>query len=179
LQNNADFLREHIKEIGLPMPRSMVSPKNAKEVLEKFPAPWIVKILNEAKVVKTFDELAKTLNSKDDVVVEEFIAGKIATVHSVPHFRGVEIYAFPLVNSYGVFSVEEKEKIIDTAKSLHKHIGAKHYLKSDFILTPRGKIYLLQINGMPNFKKDSHLSEAVESVGAKMHHVVEHILEQV
>ena len=64
-------------------------------------------------------------------------------------------------------------------KELHQHLGAKHYLKSDFVLTPRGKIHLLQIDVMPDLKPNSHFSQVVESVGAKMHHVVEHMLENV
>jgi len=179
LQNNQDFLKENMEDIDVQMPRQIISPKNAKEVHEKIPPPWIIRIFNEVKVVKTFNELAEAINYKNNVIVEEFIAGKIATVHSIPNFRGEEIYTFPLGNTFGVFSPEEKEKLSTLAKKLHKHIGAKHYLKSDFVLTPQGKIYLLQINGVPNFKKDSHLSQVCESVGAKMHHVVEHIIENV
>jgi D-alanine-D-alanine ligase-like ATP-grasp enzyme len=178
LENNQDFLREHLKNIGIQMPRSILSPQNAKEVFEKFPAPWIVKILNEIKLVKTFNELALIINGKNDITVEEFISGKVATVHSVSNFRNQKIYTFPLVNSFGVFSKEEKEKLSDLVKKLHKHLGAKHYLKSDFVLTPKGKIYLLQINNTPNLKPDSHFSQSVESVGAKMHHVVEHMIKE-
>jgi D-alanine-D-alanine ligase-like ATP-grasp enzyme len=185
LQNNKNLLREHLKNIDIEMPRYIISPKNAQEVFEKFPAPWIVKFLNEIKVVKTFDELAEIIKDKEDVIVEEFIPGKIASMHSVPGFRMGDlpaqtggIYTFPLVNSFGIFSKEEKEKLATVTKKLHKHIGVKHYLKSDFVLTPRGKIYLLQINGTPNLKSNSHFSEVCESVGAKTHHVVEHILEQ-
>jgi D-alanine-D-alanine ligase-like ATP-grasp enzyme len=93
-------------------------------------------------------------------------------------FRGEDIYTFPLGNSFGNFSAEEKEILTQVAKDLHKHIGAKHYLKSDFVLNSRGKVYLLQIESMPDLKPDSHFSQVCESVGAKMHYVVEHILEQ-
>ena len=179
LEDNRDFLREHMKNMGIDMPRHIVSPKSAKEVFEKFPAPWIVRISNEMKIVKTFDELIKILNETNHVIVEEFIAGKIASIHSVPNFRKESSYIFPLGNSFGIFSNEEKERLSVLAKDLHKHLVIKHYLKSDFILTPRGKIYLLQISGTPDVKNGSHFSEAVESVGAKMHHVVEHILENI
>jgi len=179
LQNNKDFLREHIKEIGLQMPRFIVSPKNAREVFEKFSGPWIVKNLNEVKLVKTFNELAEAINKKDDIWVEEFIAGKVATMHSMRNFRGQEIYTFPLGNTFGVFSVEEKGKLETVAKKLHEHLGAKHYLKSDFVLNSHGKVYLLQVSEKMDLKLGSHFSEAVESVGAKMHHVVEHILDQI
>ena len=176
LQNSKDLLQKHIKSIGLSMPRIIVSPKNAREVFEKFGAPWIVKTSNEVQVVKTFNELALAIKDKNDVSVEEFIPGKIASIHSVPNFRGESIYIFPLGNTYGVFSAEEKEELTALAKYLHKHLGAKHYLKSDFVLTPHGKIYLLQIDGTPDLKKDSHFSQVCESVGAHTYHVVEHIL---
>jgi len=179
LQGNKDFLREHIKSIGVLMPRFIASPKNAKEVFEKFSSPWIVKISNEARVVKTFNELAEMIDGRNDAMVEEFILGKIATVHSVPDFRGQDFYTFPLGVSYGVFSDAEKEKLFNLAKVIHKHIGAKHYLKSDFVLTPRGKVYLLQVEDIPDLNPNSHLSQVALSVGAQTHHIIEHILEQV
>jgi D-alanine-D-alanine ligase-like ATP-grasp enzyme len=177
-QNSKEMLREHIKQIGLLMPQFIISPKNAREVFEKFGAPWIVKFLNEIKIVKTFDELAEMINGKENAIVEEFIGGKIASIHSVPMFRGENIYTFPLGNSFGIFSAEEKDKLTSLAKTLHIHLDAKHYLKSDFLLTPHGKVYLLQIEGIPDLKPGSHFSEVAESVGAKMSDVVEHILEQ-
>jgi D-alanine-D-alanine ligase-like ATP-grasp enzyme len=203
LENGNDFLRKHVESIGVQMPRSIVLPvyqkdfdgprelyatKKAREVFEKFSAPWIVKSFTDdsnmgVHLVKTFPELVEAIEDgvqhEKSILIEEFIAGKVASVHSVPNFRGEKIYTFPLGNSFGVFSVEEKEKLTALVKYLHKHIGAKHYLKSDFILTPRGKIYLLQVDGTPDLKPGSHFSEVCESVGAKMHHVVEHILEQV
>jgi len=179
LDNSKEMLREHIKSIGLKIPRQIISPKNAREVFEKFGSPWIIKTLNEINLVKTFDELTEAINGKNNVIVEEFIAGKVASVHSVPMFRGQDLYTFPLGNSFGIFSTEEKETLSNTAKDLYKHIGVKHYLKSDFVLTPRNKVYLLQIEEIPDLKPNSHFSQVCESIGAKTHHVVEHILESV
>ena len=179
LENSKEMLEKHMAQIGLKMPRCIVSPKSAKEVFEKFGSPWIVKKNNEAKVVKTFDELAEIINSGSSLTVEEFITGKIASVHSLPKFRNQHIYTFPIGNSFGIFSADEKEKLATLTKDLHKYIGAKHYLKLDFILDKRGKVYLLGIESTPNLKLDSHFSQVCESVGAKMHQVVEHILEQV
>jgi len=188
LENSKNFLREHLKQIGVFMPKVIISPKNAKKVHEKFSAPWIVKFFSTDSNVrvclaKTFGELTQEIengiNQQKSILVEEFIAGKVASVHSVLKFRGKDIYTFPLGNTFGNFSLTEKEKLTKLVKDLHKHIDAKHYLKSDFILTPRGKIYLLEIDSTLDLKPDSHFSQACESVGAKMHHVVEHILEQV
>ena len=187
LENSRDSLREHIKNIGLPMPRQVASPKSAREVFEKFGSPWIVKYFTEDSnteihIVKTFPELANAISegvkNRKSILVEEFIPGKIASLHTIPHFRESNIYTFPLGSTFGSFSNEEKDKLTSFAKTLHIHLGARHYLKSDFVLTPRGKVYLLQIDENPDLQSDSHFSEACESVGAQMHHVVEHILEQ-
>ena len=200
LENNNEFLKEHIGKIGVQMPRSIVLPlyqedfdgerskyaiKKAKEIHEKFGAPWIVKSFTEDSnmgihLAKTFPELVDAIEDgvkhEKSILVEEFIAGKVASVHSVPNFRNQDIYTFPLGNTFGVFSAEEKEKLADIVKDLHRHIDAKHYLKSDFVLSSNGKIYLLDVYSMPNLKPDSHFSQVCESVGAKTHLIIEHII---
>ena len=210
LEDSREMLREHMKQINLPMPRTIILPvyqkdfdgemgkyiiRKAKEVHEKFSAPWIVKSFTEDSnmgihLAQTFPELVDAIEDgvkhEKSILVEEFVAGKVASIHSVPKFRGEDIYTFPclpvgtaLGNAYGIFSAEEKEKLEALAKKIHIHLGAKHYLKSDFILTPRGKVYLLQIESAPDLKQGSHFLQVCESVGAKPHHVIEHILEQV
>ena len=203
LENNEEMLREHLKSIDVDMPRSLLLSvyqkdfdgprekypiKKAKEIFERFSSPWVVKSFTEdtsmgIHLAKTFPELVVAIDDGvkhgKSILVQEFIAGKVASVHTVPKFRDEEIYAFPLGNSFGVFSFNEKEKLFSLARDLHRHIGARHYLKSDFVLNPKGKVCLLQIEFTPDLKPDSHFSQVCESVGAKVHHVVEHILEQV
>ncbi len=168
-------------------PRERYAIKKAKAVFEKFGSPWIVKSFTPdsnmaVHLAHTFNELVAGIEDgvkhQKSILVEEFIAGKVASVHSVANFRGENVYTFPLNNFFANFSQNEKEKINTLAKDLHIHIGAKHYLKLDFILTTRGKVYLLEFESTPNLKSHSHFSQACESVGAKMHEVVEHILEQ-
>lgn len=201
LENSKEMLREHMEKIGVEMPRSIVLPvyqkdfdgpreryaiKKAKEIFEKFPSPWTVRSFTPDEnmgihLAKTFPELVNAIEdgvqSGKSILVEEFITGKVASVHSVPRFRGEDVYVFPLGNTFGNFSLGEKEKLFSLAKNLHKHIDARYYLKSDFVLNSQGKVYLLQIESMPDPKPDSHFSQVVDSVGAKMHHVIEHILE--
>lgn len=202
LEDNKDMLKEHMKKIGLEMPRSIVLPlyqkdfdgslekyavKKAKEIFEKFSSPWIVKSFTDDSnmgihLAKTYEELINSIldgvKHEKSILVEEFISGKIASMHSLPKFRGQEIYIFPLGNTLGNFSAIEKEKLMTLVKDLHDHIGKGHYLKSDFILTPRGRVYLLGIESIPNFEKNSHFLQACESIGAKSHHVIEHMIEQ-
>lgn len=201
-----EILREHMKKIGVQMPRSLLLPvyqpdfdgernkyaiKKAKEVFEKFPAPWIVKSFTPdinmgIHLAKTFPELVDAIEDgvkhEKSILVEEFIAGKIASVHSVPGWRGQEIYTFPLGSSFGVFSNDEKEKLSSMAKALHKHLHAKHYLKSDFVLSRLGKssqIYLLNVEWSPDLNKDSHFSQTCESAMIKPHQITDHIIERI
>jgi D-alanine-D-alanine ligase-like ATP-grasp enzyme len=200
LANNQDALREHVKEIGLKMPRSIVLPvyqtdfdgpkelyavKKAKEIHNKFPAPWMVKSFTPDSsmgihLAKTFPELVRSIEDgvahNKSILVEEFITGKVASIHTLPGFRNEALYTFPLGASFGNFSKVEKDQLTNIAKRLHQHLDAGHYLKSDYVLAPKGSIYLINIDLAPDLKPESHLSQVAESVGAKVHHIVKHIL---
>lgn len=187
LKNNKDTLREHIKSLGIKMPRSIVSPKNAREVFEKFSSPWIVKINNEIKLVKTFNELAEIIKDRTNVIVEEFILGKVTSLHSVSGFRGEDVYVFPARNAESYadaggpplnFSISEKEKISSIVKDLHIHLGVNHYLKSDFILHPKMGFFLTSVDFSPDLRAGSHFEQSCKYVGADIHHIIEHILER-
>jgi len=196
LENNNDMLRKHIKDIGVQMPQSIVLPlyqedfdgpreryaiKKAKEVFERFSSPWVIKSFTPDSnmgihLAKTFGELSEAIedgvNHGKSILVEEFIVGKPSTVHSISGFRGEDIYVLPSQN----FSTSEKEKIINFARNLHKHLATEHYLKSDFVLHPQRGFFLTGIDSSPDLRKGSHFEQSCEFVGAKMYHVLEHIL---
>jgi D-alanine-D-alanine ligase-like ATP-grasp enzyme len=171
---NNDILRAHIKNIGIRMPKSIISPRNAREVFEKFSSPWIVKINNEIRLAKTFNELAETIKDKNNVIIEEFILGRVFSVHSLTGFRGEDVYVFPPKD----FATNEKEKIITLVKDLHKHLGVKHYLKSDLIFHPKKGFFLTSVDFSPDFRKGSHFEQSCQYVGAEIYHIIEHILEK-
>ena len=204
LENNSDMLREHIKKISLLMPRSIVLPvyqkdfdgplekyaiKKAKEVFNKFSSPWIVKSFTPDEsmgihVAQTFGELAQAIedgvNHNKSILIEEFISGKPAAVHSVAGFRGEEVYVLLPENlsiEQAIFTSSEKERIITLAKDLHQHLNAKNYLKTDFILHPRRGFFITNIEFIPDLRSGSHLEKSCESIGAQTHDIVEHILE--
>lgn len=203
LENSEDILRDHVKKIGIEMPRRIVLPlyqkdfdgpreryaiKKAKEVHQKFAGPWVVKSFTPDRnmgihLAKTFPQLVDAIEDgvkhEKSILVEEFISGKVASVHSVANFRNERVYAFPLGNTFGKLSKEERDRLSSIAKELHHHIGARHYLKSDFILNPRGKVYIFGIENNPNLRPNSHFSEVCDLIGAKPHHIVEHILSSV
>ena len=204
-----EMLREHMKKIGINMPRGFVIPvyqkdfdgpveeyaiKKAKEVFEKFASPWIVKPLVEdlnigIHIAKNFPELIGAIvdcvEHQKSILVEEFIFGKNASVHSVAGFRGENAYSFPpienrdgVIISPGKFSFTEKEKLMNLVKKIYHHINTSQYLKSDFVLHPSGGIYLTHIEFSPNLDPDSCFHKSCESVGTEAHNIIEHILER-
>lgn len=214
LVGNREMLKKHLKNIGVHMPRHILlslyqedfdgprdkyAIKKAKEVFEKFGAPWIVKSFTPdssmgpvrdregsqrpsvsngmgVHVAKTFGELVGAIedgvNHKQSILIEEFIDGSPSAIHSVGNFRGEDAYILPPKN----LSPDEKEKIVILAKDLRRHLNGKHYLKFDFISHPRRGIFLTNIDPIPDLRRGSHFEESCELVGVKMHNVIEHIL---
>lgn len=196
--NSREMLRLHMQSLGVKMPKYIVLPlyqedfdgsldeyaqKKAKEVFEKFSSPWIVKSLTEdvsmgVHVAKTFPELVKAIKDVvshgKSILIEELITGKNAEVHSVAQFRGEDVYTMPV---YGLSSME-KEKVHYLAKDLYRHLGAKHYLNSHFVLHPRGGIYLTNLKFVPNLRKESNFHQSCDLIGLKSHNIILHLLEQ-
>lgn len=195
LGEDRDFLKEHTKNINIKIPRHILLPvyqkdfdgeeeqyiyKKTKEVFEKFGGPWVVKSFTPESnmgihLAKTFPELGESIRDgikhNKSILIEEFISGKVAPVHSISKLRNEDIYIFPPID----FSKEEKDKLISMTKDLHSHLNINHYLKSNFIVHPRMGIYLNSIDFMPDFKEGSHLSLACDSVGIKVESILEHM----
>lgn len=206
LENDQEILGKHAKSVGINVAKSILFPAyqkyidgdrqlypilKAKEVHAKFGSPWMVKSMPKdpdmgIHVANIFGELVSAIddgvNHQKSILVQELIAGKEASVYSVSHFRSQPIYTFPLVhheNQSIKFSNIDREKLFHSAKNLHTHLGARHYLKSSFIITPAGRVYLISIESNPELKQGSHFEQVCASVGAKMHHVVDHVLDRV
>lgn len=197
LERSKEMLKKHMKSVGIKMPRYLLLPiyqedfdgpierysiKKAKEVFEKFSSPWIVKSFSPdanmgIHLAKTFGELSGAIEDgvrhKKSILVEEFISGKVSSLHSVSSFRNQDIYVFPPKG----FVSKEKEEIISSIKEIHKHLDIKNYLKSDIILHPKLGLYLTGVDFIPDLREGSHFRESCESVGAQMHHIIENICE--
>lgn len=134
------------------------------------------------------------------ILVEEYIKGVEATCGVIENFRKQKYYALMPAEvvprdgakflDYGTkldggamekipaesFSPELKKKIEDAAVKAHKAIGAKHYSRTDFIITPRGKIYVLEINTLPGLGEKDVFTKSLESVGAKYSDFLDHLI---
>jgi hypothetical protein len=128
LLTSNELLKDHMKKIGVNMPRSFILPvyqedfdgplekyitQKAREVFNKFSSPWIVKPLTEdlnvdIHLANTFPELmeaiADCIKYKKSILIEEFIFGRKIFTHLVSGFRKENIYIFP--------PIEKRDEII-------------------------------------------------------------------
>ena len=164
-------------------PKEEYAVRKAREIFEKFSSPWMVKYLTDdagmgIHLAKTFPELVRAIEDgvehNRSITVEEFITGRALGVYSINGFRREDIY----VITPDKFTVAEKEKLASIVKDVHKYLGVENFMKSDFILHPKMGFFLTNIDYLPDLREGSHFYLACEYVGAKMHHILDHILEK-
>lgn len=209
--------KETLSPLNIRMPRGVVIEPNTEEDFERashvifnsFSAPWVVKPAASGSsvgvtIVQDFLSLEEALRRARQIgrqiLVEEFIRGKEATVGVANHYRDEEVYAFFPVeivpaekNSFydydakyisdatryilpGNFTESEKKELMNMAKQVHKHMGLSHYSRSDFIVAPKG-IYFLEINTLPGLTSHSLLPKSVVAAGGKLSDFFSHLIE--
>ncbi|MFM7087950.1 MAG: hypothetical protein ACKOW9_00220 [Candidatus Paceibacterota bacterium] len=160
--------------------------KKAREVWQKFPAPWVVRSYNTdhnvaARVAKTFPELLEAIVALvlrgDSVLVEELIPGKVVSAHVLPGFRNQSTYQFPLSALYPL-SVDEKKDISHTVNQIVPHINTS-YIRVDMVMHPRTGIHVLGISFTPDCKEGSHFNETCEHAGVRMSNAFDHLFESI
>lgn len=135
----------------------------------------------------------------DLVMVEHYVRGREATCGVVENYRGSQHYALlpieiipPAKNKFfdydakyngltrefcpGNFSYEEKQKIEQAAILAHDVLGLRHYSRSDFILTPKGDVYILETNTLPGLTEESLLPKSLKAVGSDLPEFLDHTI---
>lgn len=145
--------------------------------------------------------LAEAFRHDDTVVVEEFIAGAEATVGIVENFRGEELYVLPPIEirhrreffdydaKYsdnravsaeeivpGNFTSEQKEELARLAREVHRALGLRHYSRTDFIVSPRRGVYVLEVNTLPGLTEASLVPKAVDAIGSNLPDFLDHLV---
>jgi D-alanine-D-alanine ligase len=135
------------------------------------------------------------------VLVQEFIEGKEATCGVVEGLRGEDKYSlFPveIVPNFsnffdyeekyidkafkrcpGNFSEEEKREIQRLAVLIHTCLGLRHYSRSDFVVTPRRGIYMLEVNALPDLMENSLFTLELEASGVSFEEFLQNILNRI
>lgn len=140
----------------------------------------------------------EALYYSNTVLIEEMIEGREATCAVVDNFRDTRHYAFPPIEiipppTHSFFDYESKydgstrevcpahfplatKRAIERAAiAAHKTVGARHYSRSDFIVSPRG-IYILEINTLPGLTEASLLPKACAAVGLSLPNFLDHVV---
>lgn len=129
------------------------------------------------KMAHTFKELKEaikeTFNHSKKVLVEEFIKGAAVSSPVIDKTRGEKLYALVPTGSR---SAEENKKITEMSKLAHEVLGLRHYSSSDFIITPRGKIYILETNSLPVLHEESEMHKSLEATGWRPHDFTTHCI---
>ncbi|HET8574765.1 MAG TPA: D-alanine--D-alanine ligase [Candidatus Paceibacterota bacterium] len=184
----------------------LLAAKRASEVFRAFPGPWVVKPVAGGSsigvtVARTVEALTAALLEallKDEIMfVEEMIAGKEATCGVLEQYRSDKYFALPPIEirapsgffdyqskydgsseeiPYGSFSGREIESIQKTAKKVHEILGLKHYSRTDCMVTPRGEIYVLEVNTLPGLTSESLLPKSLRAAGIAFPAFLDHVI---
>jgi D-alanine-D-alanine ligase len=156
--------------------------ENLVKIFRSHLHPVIVKPSNGVRalgvrIAHTFHELKeaikKTFDHSPKVLVEEYIRGKVSTCTVVEKARGEDLYA--LIPS-GRHPIEVNKQIEEMARKAHQILGQRHYSSSDFIVSPRGRVYILETNSLPVIHEDSLHHHSLLSTGWQPHEFADHCL---
>ena len=154
-------------------------------------------------IAHTFEEslegIKKALEHSRDAIVEEYIKGREATCGVIDNYRKQEVYAlFPVeIMPYGnkFYNYEAKyvaptrfacpapfghkinHELEELAIKVHKALGLRHYSRTDFIISPRRGVYVLEVNTLPGLTSHSLLPMSLEAVGLNFPDFLDHVLQ--
>ncbi len=143
--------------------------------------------------------LKKAFEFSDTALMEEYIRGREATCGVVDNFRGASTYPLlpiEIIHSKehdffnydakygggtqeicpGNFTPEEKAELQYLAQKAHEALGLRHYSRSDFIVTPRRGIYILEVNTLPGLTTESLLPKSLEAIGCTFPEFLDHLI---
>jgi len=195
LSHNKEMSEKAYHLYGLPAVRSRIisadtPPDDLVAVFQTFLHPVIVKPGSGVRAMGvllayTFAELKeaieKGLSMSERVLVQEYVRGTVVSCPVLERVKEEALYAFLPVHLETEMrrvrpSPEENREIERLARLAHQSLGLRHYSSSDFIISPKGKIYLLETNSQPVFHEDSLLHQSLRSSGWRPEDYVEHCL---
>jgi D-alanine-D-alanine ligase len=214
---NKDLTKGYLKDSGIKTARhkrvirdAVKDPmQTALDISDLFGPKYVIKPTSGGssigtKLAQNPHELGALLTelfvNHEDLMVEEYIFGKEATVGVLENFRDQALYHLPVIEIVppeeagffaeevkytgvtteicpGRFKKEEKEALANAAQTVHKILDLRHYSRSDFIVAADG-IYFLEVNTLPGLTKESLYPKAMEAVGSSYNALIEHLVAQ-
>lgn len=209
---NKEIAKERFKEAGILIAKGYTIPSDddlkqaAFQLFHDMHLPVIVKPVSggssvATKIVHSFDDLEHALfeaSTYGDILIEEFIVGKEATVCVIDSgILGEHFVLFPIEivpppkNEFfdyeakysgeskeicpGRFTLTTHSTLRDLATKAHQAIGARHYSRTDFIISDDG-IYALEINTLPGLTKESLMPKALKMGGIEFSQFLDHVI---
>ncbi len=183
---------------GLPVARDLLlhrrQPKPVAKILEHFAPPLVVKPAGDGSsvgvsIVRYKSHLAPALRKAfacgDEVLVEEFLAGRELTVAVLGNRKLIPLPVIEIrpTQKYAFFDYEAKyqpgaseeicpapvppevaARVQEMALTAHRALGLKGYSRSDFIHTKDGS-FILETNTVPGMTANSLLPLAARTAG--------------
>jgi D-alanine--D-alanine ligase len=186
---NKHLTKQEAKKLGIKTPHSVVVENSsgidtlAHDLFRTFPHPAAVKPVAGGSgqgfaVAENFAQLQSALAQAFDfgpqVLVEEYIKGRDASVGVVNDFRSESTYAL-LPTAHELLSQKEKAELAAAAKAIHDGLKLSHYSESNFVVSKRG-IYFLEVNSHPKLGGESRLADALQAVGSKLSDFLGHMV---
>ncbi len=213
---NKDLTKKTLSPYGVLMPESKLITKDdessldsiAKEITDSFGPEYIIKPAKNGsslgiKLVRAGENLTKaiegSLETYDDILVEEFIRGREASCATLENFRNDLIYVFPSIEVIvsrdhqfynttaktdsssleicpATFSYGERAKIAEITALAHQALHLSQYSRSDFIINKNG-VYFLEVNTLPSLGSESLYPKTAAAVGLKFDDLVVHLIQ--
>lgn len=188
---NRILSKEIFTKHGLKTPPYVAIKRNddirqkVSEIFKTFLMPVTVKPATagssvEVSIVGTLPEIIDAVRlafkRSQNVLVEEFIAGREASCGVIENFRGQKYYALIPIGANRHFSAEEKKEMERLSVAAHQNLGLNHYSCSGFIVSPNRGVFILETNSLPEMTGQSILSKSLEAVGLSQKDFIHHIL---
>lgn len=145
------------------------------------------------------DALERAFAVSSQVVIEEWIEGREATVAVLEGWGGQALSALPEVEIVppqhhaffdyeakysgetqeicpGNFPKEVKETLARMARTVHSHLDLRHFSRSDFIVHPKRGVFFLEVNTLPGLTAQSLFPKAAAAVGLSFPQLVTHLI---
>jgi D-alanine-D-alanine ligase len=74
------------------------------------------------------------------------------------------------------FSTSIKKELEKLAVAAHEALGLRHYSRSDFIISPRRGIFILETNSLPGLTDESLVPKALKAVGSSLSELADHLV---
>lgn len=195
--NNKDIAKRLYRKHTIPTPEFEIiseadffNEDKLIHIFRNFVHPVIVKPSTgvramSVRLAHTFielkDAIKRALEHSPKAVVEEYVSGVVSSCTVLEGAKGESLYAFlpthlKIKRTTTKPSTEENKQMEELAKKAHNILGLRHFSSSDFIITPKGKIYLLETNSAPVFYEDSLMHQSLKNSGWRPKDFVDHSL---